>query len=161
MAAFTLNDIEGLAPTDLPPLLHALDAGERRVAPAVATIGTPEAIAALYSALKAHPQDRRLSFAFKWLGRKSVPTLMAAFDCRDGASNPVGPFVRVPCDLPLLEAIACIRKGRWSARPWRVLPGAPSGSALRPDGSWLVDTNGGTVVLVPDGTLMMAICVRR
>src|SRR4249920_3645845 len=51
-----MNVIDGLAPTDLPPLLRALDAGERRVAPAVATIGTPEAIAALYSALKARPQ---------------------------------------------------------------------------------------------------------
>jgi HEAT repeat protein len=108
MAAYTLNDIDGLAPTDLPLLLRALDAGERRVAPAVATIGTPEAIAALYSALKTRPQDWQLPFAFKRLGRKSVPTLMAAFNCRDGASNPVDPFVRVSCDPTLLKAIACI-----------------------------------------------------
>lgn len=110
MAAYTLNDIDGLAPTDLPLLLRALDSGERRVAPAVATIGTPEAIAALYSALKDRPQDWQLRFAFKRLGRKGLPTLMAAFDCRDGASNPVDPFVRVRCDTPLLAAIAGIFK---------------------------------------------------
>jgi hypothetical protein len=48
--------------------------------------------------------------------------------------------------------------GRWSARPWRVLPGMPLGSATQPDGSWLIQTNGGSVVLAADGTLTMARC---
>ena len=47
-------------------------------------------------------------------------------------------------------------KGRWTAHPWRVLPGAPWGSALQSDGSWLIDTNSGTIVLSPDGKLRMA-----
>jgi len=44
----------------------------------------------------------------------------------------------------------------WSARPWRVLPGEPWNSAPQPDGSWLIDTDGGTVVLTPDGQIRMA-----
>jgi hypothetical protein len=45
-----------------------------------------------------------------------------------------------------------------AARPWRVLPGKPRISAPQPDGSWLIDTNGGTVVLAPDGEIRMATC---
>jgi len=51
--------------------------------------------------------------------------------------------------------------GRWSARPWRVLPGAPWGSAPQPDGSWMIDTNSGTIVLASDGGIKMATCPAR
>jgi hypothetical protein len=49
-------------------------------------------------------------------------------------------------------------EGRWSARPWRVLPGEPWSSAPQPDGSWLIETDGGTVVLAPDGGIRTATC---
>lgn len=52
-------------------------------------------------------------------------------------------------------------QGHWSAGPWRVLPGEPWSSAPQPDGSWLIDTNGGTVVLGPDGELRMATCIEE
>jgi len=58
----------------------------------------------------------------------------------------------------LVYELARDAKGRWSARPWRVLPGAPWTSAMRPDGSWLIDTNSGTVVLSPEGSIKMAAC---
>jgi HEAT repeat protein len=48
--------------------------------------------------------------------------------------------------------------GRWAARPWRVLPGAPFGSEMQADGHWLIHANGGSVLLSPDGTLAMAKC---
>ena len=107
MAAYTLSEIDGLTPADLPPLLRALHAGEHgAVALAVAAIGTPEAIAALYAALKAHPEDWQLPFAVARLGHAGVPTLMEAFDCRDGTSDPS--TVRAPCAPPLLAAVAGI-----------------------------------------------------
>jgi HEAT repeat protein len=49
-------------------------------------------------------------------------------------------------------------RGSWLARPWRVLPGMPLGSALQTDGSWLIHTNGGSVVLSPGGGLTMTKC---
>jgi hypothetical protein len=50
------------------------------------------------------------------------------------------------------------KAGRWWARPWRVLPGAPLGSSLQPDGRWLIHTTGPSVLLAADGTLSMAGC---
>jgi HEAT repeat protein len=47
--------------------------------------------------------------------------------------------------------------GRWSARPWRVLPGAPRGSA-EVNGRWVIHSVGGSVALAPDGTMSMAEC---
>jgi hypothetical protein len=46
----------------------------------------------------------------------------------------------------------------WQARPWRVLPGMPLASLPQSDGSWLISTHGGTVVLSIDGVLKMASC---
>ena len=107
MAGYTLGEIDGLTPADLPPLLRALHAGGHGgAALAVAAIGTPEAIAALYAALKAHPEDWQLPFAVARLGHAGVPTLMEAFDCRDGTSDPS--IVRAPCAPPLLAAVAGI-----------------------------------------------------
>ena len=49
--------------------------------------------------------------------------------------------------------------GRWSATPWRTLPGAPFRSWPLPGGELLIDVyDGGTLLLSPDGRFRMASC---
>jgi hypothetical protein len=70
----------------------------------------------------------------------------------------IGGLAHLSSNRGLVYEVIRDAKGNWSAHPWRVLPGAPWGSALESDGSLLIDTNGGTVVLSPDGRLRMATC---
>lgn len=52
--------------------------------------------------------------------------------------------------------------GTWSARPWRILPGAPTASRLVRGGELLIDVvSGGTLLLSPDGRFRMAPCRDR
>lgn len=49
--------------------------------------------------------------------------------------------------------------GTWSARPWRVLPGAPRASRLVEGGELLIDVlSGGSLLLSPEGKFRMAPC---
>jgi HEAT repeats len=108
VAAYTLCHIDGLTEADTPALLRALAAGERWIAPAVARIGSPEAIRTLFGALKATPDyNANLVPAFKRLGRKGVPILLTAFDCRDGAPSDASDH-RDLCQASLLAEIPTI-----------------------------------------------------
>ena len=73
----------------------------------------------------------------------------------------VGGLAHLGGNRGLAYEVARDAKGRWSAHPWRVLPGAPWGAALQSDGSWMIDTNSGTILLAPDGGLRMATCPAR
>jgi hypothetical protein len=69
-----------------------------------------------------------------------------------------GGVAHISIDRGMVYEVLRDAQGHWSAQPWRVLPGEPWSSAPQPDGSWLIDTNGGTVVLAPDGEIRMATC---
>jgi HEAT repeat protein len=43
--------------------------------------------------------------------------------------------------------------GKWTAEPWRVLPGAPIFSRKLEDGNLLINCHGGIVLVSPDGTM--------
>jgi HEAT repeat protein len=108
VAAYTLCHIDGLTDADTPALLRGLAKGERWIAPAVARIGSPEAITTLFGALKASPDyNANLVPAFKRLGRKGVPILLSAFDCRDGAPSDASDH-RDPCQASVLATISII-----------------------------------------------------
>jgi HEAT repeat protein len=70
----------------------------------------------------------------------------------------VGGLAHLSSNRGLAYQVSQDAGGRWSARPWRLLPGAPSGSRLDRDGRWLINTNGGSVLLAPNGALTMATC---
>jgi len=107
VAAYTLCDIDGLTAADTPALLRALAAGEDWIAPAVARIGSPEAITALFAALKARPDENK-ALAFKQLGRKGVPILLNAFDCRAGSPSDVSGHPDGCWDQFALDAVSDI-----------------------------------------------------
>ena len=48
------------------------------------------------------------------------------------------------------------KDGNWQGEKWKILPGAPTSSALHSDGSLSVDCKGGRIVLTPDGNIRMA-----
>jgi HEAT repeat protein len=70
----------------------------------------------------------------------------------------LGGLAHLTLNRGLVYELARDGRGKWSARPWRVLPGAPHGALPEPGGRWLIHTNGGSVLLSPDGTLAMAEC---
>ncbi len=58
-----------------------------------------------------------------------------------------------------IYALARGADGRWSAQPWRELPGAPYSSWPVAGGDLLVNVvDGGTILLSPDGVMRMAPC---
>ena len=80
LAAYTLRDFEGLTEAEVSPLLQALRQGEQWVAPALARLGTQEAVQGLFDALRANPEPHtQITWAFKVLGRKGVPDPPAGF----------------------------------------------------------------------------------
>jgi len=58
----------------------------------------------------------------------------------------------------IVREIAKDAQGRWSTRPWRVLPGSPSQATSLSDGRLWIRTNAGDVALSADGRLSMIAC---
>src|SRR5215813_10542281 len=96
-AGFILRSIDGLRESDLPALIEALRRGNGWIAPAIAHIGTPEAIRSLVGDLRAHPEsDTQTTWALTSLGARAVPALMSEFNCRSG------------CDVTFFRAVASV-----------------------------------------------------
>jgi HEAT repeat protein len=102
LAAYTLRDLDGLNEAEVPALAHALAAGEDWVAPALARIGRPSAVEALFGALVRRPaRDNQVTYAFERLGARGVPVLLRAFGCGQ----------KPPCDGDLLATVESIFHG--------------------------------------------------
>jgi HEAT repeat protein len=82
IASYTLRDIEGLTEKDLPSLIKASKAGEDWLPPAIARIGSEQAIRYLVEELKKYTDsENQVGFAFKILGEKGVPYLVEQLAC--------------------------------------------------------------------------------
>ena len=52
----------------------------------------------------------------------------------------LGGLAHLSLNRGLVYQVVQDSQGKWSAHPWRVLPGAPRGSSLQSDGRWLIHT---------------------
>lgn len=88
-AAYAVRNIEGLEPDHVAPILQAAmkqNAGGW-LPPALARIGTPEAVAGLVVLLRKYPQtNTQITFAFEQLGARSIPALLPLLD-EDGTGE--------------------------------------------------------------------------
>jgi HEAT repeat protein len=97
LAGYVLRDMPGLRPEHLGPLERAVEAGDDWLPPAIASIGTPDAIRFLVGELKKKPETHtQLTYAFERLGSAALPELLELFRC--GTS----------CDESLLRVVAFI-----------------------------------------------------
>jgi HEAT repeat protein len=97
LASFILRDQPGLREEHLSALIESRLRGDGWIPNAIARIGTPTAIASLVSALrKEREMGTQLTFAFKHLGPKAGPPLVALYRCD------------TRCDGKLLEVCASI-----------------------------------------------------
>lgn len=79
-ASYTLNNIDGLTEKELKPLMNYMSAGNWRISPAIAAIGTPDAVAFLVEELKKEKDSRLLLLeAIESLGSKIAPSLADLF----------------------------------------------------------------------------------
>lgn len=82
LAGYVLRGMPGLDGRHLPELERAVEAGDAWLPPAIASIGTPEAIHFLIEQLKEDPEsDTQLTGALVRLGTSVLPDLVALFDC--------------------------------------------------------------------------------
>ena len=82
MAGYVLRDMPGLGPEHLPPLQRAVEAGDGWLPPAIASIGTPEAIRFLMAQLAKKPESHtQFTFALERLGPAAFPGLLELFRC--------------------------------------------------------------------------------
>jgi HEAT repeat protein len=115
MAGYVLRDMPGLRPEHLGPLERAVEVGDGWLPPAIASIGTPDAIRFLVGELKKKPETHtQLTYAFERLGPAAIPELLELFRCgsscdesllrvvefilsetRDGAAEAVDPLLSI------------------------------------------------------------------
>ncbi|MGE0451932.1 MAG: HEAT repeat domain-containing protein [Vicinamibacteria bacterium] len=89
-AGYILRDMPGLGPEHLRPLEGAMEAGDGWIAPAIASIGTPEATRALINELRRRPErDGQLFFALKRLGPAAHADLLQLFRCGSACKGAV------------------------------------------------------------------------
>lgn len=90
-AGYTLRDMDALTMEDLPALQSALVGGNGWVAPAIARVGTPEAIRSLVADLrrKAEETCNQTTFALARLGAKAVPYLLESYSCEPRCGSAV------------------------------------------------------------------------
>lgn len=82
LAAFTLRDIQGLKPEHLPALIKARENGDGWIPPAIARIGTPEAIQFLVNDLRRRPEtNTQVTWALASLGAKAAPGVAGLLRC--------------------------------------------------------------------------------
>ncbi len=83
VAGYVLRDMPGLDERHLPELARAVEAGDGWLPPAIASIGSPEAVRFLVDQLKRDPEDdTQLTSALAGLGARVVPDLVGLFECR-------------------------------------------------------------------------------
>lgn len=90
LAGYTIRDIDGLAPEHLEPLMRARENGDGWIPPAIARIGTQEAIEFLVDDLRKHPQTHtQVTYAFEILGANGAPFIAEVFACTDDCNERV------------------------------------------------------------------------
>jgi HEAT repeat protein len=97
MAGYVLRNMPGLGPEHLAPLQRAVEEGDGWLPPAIASIGTPEAIRFLVDQLAKKPESNtQFTVALERLGPAAFPDLLELFRC--GKS----------CDESLLRVVGSI-----------------------------------------------------
>lgn len=90
LVGYTIRDIDGLAPKHLEPLMRARENGDGWIPPAIARIGTQEAIEFLVDDLRKHPQTHtQVTYAFEILGANGAPFIAELFACTDDCNERV------------------------------------------------------------------------
>jgi HEAT repeat protein len=94
LAGYTLRDIDGLTAEHLPALMRARRNGDGWIPPAIARIGTPEAVEFLVDDLRQDPEtNTQVTWALEILGARAAPglanLLRCADDCDDNVSSAV------------------------------------------------------------------------
>ena len=88
-AGYTLRDMEMLTEDDLPALQAAMFGGNGWIAPAVARVGTPDAIRSLVENLRRDGSvPNQTTGALARLGGKAVPYLLEAYACIPRCASP-------------------------------------------------------------------------
>jgi HEAT repeat protein len=94
LAGYTLRDIDGLTAEHLPALIRARRNGDGWIPPAIARIGTPEAIDFLIEDLRRDPQTHtQVTWALEILGAKAAPGLADLLRCSDDCDEDVSTAV--------------------------------------------------------------------
>ena len=84
LAGYTLRDIKGLTPEHLPALMKARRNGDGWIPPAIARVGTPEAVMFLVDDLRHDPETHtQVTGALEMLGAKAAPALAEFFACAE------------------------------------------------------------------------------
>ena len=100
LASFTLRDIDGLGPEHLDALIRARRNGDGWIPPAIARIGTPQAVEFLVNDLRNEPEPyTQLTGALEMLGARAAPGLAEYFACV------------AQCDEKLLRAASLVLGG--------------------------------------------------
>lgn len=82
LAGYTLRDIDGLKPEHLPALIRARRRGDGWIPPAIARVGTPEAVEFLINDLRQDPDtNTQVTWSLSSLGSKAAPSLAELFAC--------------------------------------------------------------------------------
>lgn len=90
LAGYTIRDINGLGPEHLDALIAAREIGDGWIPPAIARIGTQEAMEFLASDLRERPQTHtQVTHAFEILGAKGAPLIAELFACIEDCNESV------------------------------------------------------------------------
>ena len=111
LAGYTLRDIDGLKPEHLPALIRARRRGDGWIPPAIARVGTPEAVEFLISDLRQDPDtNTQVTWSLSSLGAKAAPQLAELFACTG------------QCDKELLRATVHVLSEMKGDAPLGVVP---------------------------------------
>jgi len=84
LAGYTLRDIDGLKPEHLPALMKARKNGDGWIPPAIASVGTPEAIEFLVKDLHDDPEiHTQVTWALESLGAKAAGAVARLLRCSE------------------------------------------------------------------------------
>ncbi len=90
LAGYTIRDIAGLASDHLAPLIKARENRDRWIPPAIARIGTREAIEFLANDLRRNPStNTQVTYAFEILGPKGASYIADLYACTDDCNERV------------------------------------------------------------------------
>jgi HEAT repeat protein len=123
LAGFVLRGMGGLAPGHLSELERAVEEGNGWLPPAIASIGTPRAVAFLVEQLVKEPEsETQVTFALQKLGAKALPDLLDLFRCQ------------TDCDERLLTTVGRLlgEEGETAAPAVDPLVKLASGKAISP-----------------------------
>jgi HEAT repeat protein len=90
LAGYTLRDVEGLTAEHLPALIKARKNGDGWIPPAIARVGTPEAVEFLVSDLREDPETHtQVTVALRILGAKAAPVVAELLRCSENCIDRV------------------------------------------------------------------------